>query len=182
MCSNDAAKPSLSTIHQEEGEECLFAAKPWNHQGEEKGEESRTRNLERADYHAYLANAVCLFSFVLQVPKDMMLMHLLQTTDARFYCSTAANHDGDASRTRTTSKGGGGAQGETTATGPPSRYHSTCSSITCSLTCFRSFLTPPLKLSCCLLIPFEVLLAFFGYHFFYCNCWFVFPFFLLCCK
>ena len=62
MRSNDAAKPPFSTVHQEEGEKCLFATKPWNHQRVEKGEKSRTRNLERPDYHAHLTNEVCLWS------------------------------------------------------------------------------------------------------------------------
>ena len=138
MCSNDAAKPSFGPVHQEEGEECLFAAKPWNHQGAEKGEKSRTRNFERADYHAYPANAVRLFTFFFQLPKDTVLIHLLQTTDAGFHRATVANYDSDASRTRATSTGGGGAQGETTTTRPPARDHSTRSSTTCSLTLFQS--------------------------------------------
>ena len=140
MCSNDAAKSSFSTVHQEEGEECLFATKPWNHQGAEKREKSRTRNFERADYYAHLANAVRLFAFFFfPLPTDMVLIHLLQTADAGFHCPAAANYDSDASRTRATSTGGGGAQGETTTTtGPPARDHSTRSSTTCSLTRFQS--------------------------------------------
>jgi len=106
---------------------------------ERKKEKSREQETSSEQTIMRILRMRFVFFLSLQVPKDMMLIHLFQTTDARFHCSTAANHDSDASRTRATSTGGGGAQGETTTTGPPSRYHPTCSSITCSLTCFRSF-------------------------------------------
>jgi len=127
MYTNDAAKPSWSTVHQEEGEECLFATQPRNHQRAEKGEKERAGNLKRADHHAHFANA---------------------TKDTRFHCPAATNHDSDASRARATGTRGRRAQGETTASNAPTRAHSTSPSITSSLTCFKttfSCLSPPLE-------------------------------------
>ena len=84
MRTNDAAKPSWSTVHQEEGEECLFATQPWDHQRAEKGEETGTRNLERADYHAHFADAVSPFhSF-----KTLTCAMIIQT-----FCSRPRTQD-----------------------------------------------------------------------------------------
>lgn len=63
MYTNDATKPSSSTLNEKTGKERVSATQPWDNQREEEGKEGRVRINQRADHHADSTYAVRPFTF-----------------------------------------------------------------------------------------------------------------------